>query len=93
MREGRPAPDPYVQEIFEMWASPTPKPVVLLSFFDGIGAATHIVENLRGQPRLAYAWEIDADCIKVTRHHFPWLQHRGALEHDDFQAVAQDIEA
>ena len=76
-----------------MWASPTPKPVVLLSFFDGIGTAAHIVENLCGQPRLAYAWEIDDDCIKVTRQHFPWLQHRGALEDDDFRAVAQDIEA
>ncbi|CAE7199049.1 unnamed protein product [Symbiodinium sp. CCMP2592] len=51
--------------------------IILLSFFDGIGAAPALVENLFGQPTLALAWEIDATCRRLASVRLPWLVHRG----------------
>ncbi|CAE7194092.1 abcB2 [Symbiodinium sp. CCMP2592] len=45
--------------------------IILLSFFDGIGAAPALVENLFGQPVLALAWEIDATCRRLASARLP----------------------
>ena len=52
---------------------------VLLSFFDGIGAAPAILEHTHGKPLAAFAWEIDEACIKLTKDRLPWLRHRGEV--------------
>ena len=64
---------------------------VLLSFFDGIGAAPAILEHTHGKPLAAFAWEIDEACIKLTKDRLPWLRHRGDLTSDDPAAVAAAV--
>ena len=48
-------------------------------------------EQRFGQPRLALAWEIDQDCLKVTAAKLPWLAHRGDITKDDPKKVAATI--
>ena len=65
------------------------RPVILLSFCDGIGSARLALEWLSGSPKLSMACEIDADCLKVTRHWFPAMIH--SFVNDNYQEVAQII--
>ena len=67
------------------------RPIVLLSFCDGIGSSRLAIEWLMGPPRLSLAWEIDEDCIKVTQQHFPEMIHRGCFLKDNYQQVATMI--
>ena len=60
---------------------------VLLSFFDGIGAAPAILEHTHGKPLAAFAWEIDEACVKLTKDRLPWLRHRGDLKKADLIVV------
>ncbi|CAE7595796.1 unnamed protein product [Symbiodinium sp. CCMP2592] len=65
--------------------------IILLSFFDGIGAAPALVENLFGQPTLALAWEIDATCRRLASARLPWLVHRGDVTSESPGSVAAAI--
>ena len=73
--------------------TPEPKPMGrnILTAFDGIGAGPYLIEQRFGQPRLALAWEIDQDCLKVTAAKLPWLAHRGDITKDDPKKVAATI--
>lgn len=62
--------------------------MILLSFCDGIGSARLALEWLVGPPRATIAWEVDEECIKVTKHWFPEVHHRGCFIDDDYTAVA-----
>eukprot|EP00435_Cladocopium_sp_Y103_P013637 s2457_g3.t1 len=68
-----------------------PEKVILLSCFDGIGSAAHIVQELTQGISLHVAWETDPECIAVTNRHFPETQHRGDFMSDDPKSVAKLI--
>ena len=36
---------------------------------------------------MTLAWEVDEECIKVTRERFPYIQHRKCFLKEDYQAV------
>ena len=65
--------------------------VIALSFFDGIGTAVIALENLCGRPALAMAWEIDPDCLEVTKTRFPYMVHRGGFIQDSPMSEAEII--
>ena len=62
---------------------------IALSFFNGIGTAFIALENLCGRPALAMAWEIDPDCLEVTKTRFPYMVHRGDFIQDSPMSVAE----
>lgn len=62
-----------------------------MSFFDGIGTAPWIVQQLVGTPRLAFAWEVDADCVAVSKVRTPFVRHRGDALKDDYTELAELI--
>eukprot|EP00438_Fugacium_kawagutii_P009054 Skav200346 [mRNA] locus=scaffold2819:33214:33951:- [translate_table: standard] len=62
--------------------------IIVLSFFDGIGAGPLAVHLLAGTPRLVITWETDPECIKVTSTRFPHVHHRGDALRDDYTKVA-----
>ena len=68
-----------------------PKKLILLSFFDGIGTSPFIIQAMVGTPRLALAWEIDEDCLKVSQVQAPFLVQRGDILTEHMQSVAQCI--
>ena len=36
---------------------------------------------------MTLAWEVDEECIKVTRERSPYIQHRKCFLKEDYQAV------
>ena len=65
--------------------------IILLSFFDGLGAAPLALQQLVGPPRLHLSWETDDACNEVLRQHFPNMEARGDFLLDDPQKIAQKI--
>ncbi|CAE7879635.1 unnamed protein product, partial [Symbiodinium necroappetens] len=65
---------------------------IVLSLFDGIGAAPAILEDLYGEPVAAFSWEVDRLCVKLASARLPWMTNRGDLTADSAQAVAAAIE-
>ena len=65
---------------------------IVLSMFDGIGAAPAILEDLYGEPVAAFLWETDRLCVKLASARLPWMKNRGDLTADSAQAVAAAIE-
>ncbi|CAE7781782.1 unnamed protein product, partial [Symbiodinium necroappetens] len=65
---------------------------IVLSLFDGIGAAPAILEDLYGEPVAAFSWEVDRLCVKLASARLPWMTHRGDFTADSAQAVAAAIE-
>ncbi|CAE7195818.1 eIF3-S7 [Symbiodinium natans] len=61
--------------------------IIILSAFDGVGAAPWLVSKEFGEPLLAMAWETDPVCVDLSTKHMPWLQHRGDII-KDFSRVA-----
>ena len=59
--------------------------IILLSAFDGVGAACYIIEELFGRPRLALAWEIDKACCRVLETRLPWVVRRGDITKETVQ--------
>eukprot|EP00438_Fugacium_kawagutii_P003272 Skav211047 [mRNA] locus=scaffold1351:69:4364:- [translate_table: standard] len=85
-------PDPALAQLVNSFVSRIkPEDLILLSFFDGMGAAPLAVQLLVGTPLLAMAWETDPECIKVTTARLPHLQHRGDVLREDFSSVVRDI--
>ena len=68
-----------------------PAKVILLSFFDGIGAAPFVLSQMIGRPRMAFSWEVDDECLKVSITRVPWVMQRGDVLDDDMAAVARLI--
>ena len=64
------------------------KKIIVLSLFDGIGAAPALMENMFGQPMLAMAWETHEACRKLAKAGLPWLQRRGDVTDEQPGAVA-----
>ncbi|CAE7869448.1 unnamed protein product, partial [Symbiodinium necroappetens] len=65
-----------------------PRDIILLSAFDGIGAAPYIVDRDFGRPRLAVSWEVDRACKALVQQAMPWVEHRGDLTRDSPKDVA-----
>ena len=65
--------------------------VILLSFFDGIATAAHVLRELQVDVPLFMAWETDPDCHQVAATHFPDIWARGDIERDDLRDVYQEI--
>ncbi|CAE7923243.1 unnamed protein product [Symbiodinium sp. KB8] len=65
---------------------------IVLSLFDGIGAAPALLEDLYGEPIAAFSWEVDRLCVKLASARLPWMTNRGDLTADSAQAVAAAIE-
>ena len=64
---------------------------IVLSLFDGVGAAVAILENLFGTPTAAMAWETDRTCRRLTSHRLPWLQQRGDFGSETVEKVTAEI--
>ena len=64
---------------------------IVLSLFDGVGAAVAILENLFGTPTAAMAWETDRTCRRLTSHRLPWLQQRGDFGNETVEKVTAEI--
>ena len=64
---------------------------IVLSLFDGVGAAVAILENLFGTPTAAMAWETDRTCRRLTSHRLPWLQQRGDFGNETVEKVVAEI--
>ncbi|CAE7897502.1 unnamed protein product, partial [Symbiodinium necroappetens] len=67
---------------------PRGRDIILLSAFDGIGAAPYIVDRDFGRPRLAVSWEVDRACKALVQQAMPWIEHRGDLSRDSPKNVA-----
>ena len=63
--------------------------VILLSCFEGIGAAPLALQAVVGELVLHVSWECDPECILILKKHFPHAVHRGNFLEDDATAVAQ----
>eukprot|EP00438_Fugacium_kawagutii_P014457 Skav223504 [mRNA] locus=scaffold1160:147994:152414:- [translate_table: standard] len=71
---------------------PAAKKWILLSFFDGIGAARVAMEPIlkRHDLEIHYiAWEYDQVCCNITKKHYPEVIHRG--DKDSPEKVAELI--
>jgi hypothetical protein len=66
-------------------------PVILLSLFDGIGTAAHILNNMGARTLLYLAWEIDPACISVTAKHHRNVEQRGDFLKDNSHQIAEKI--
>ena len=67
------------------------KKMVLLSFFDGVGTAPYVLEQMIGKPKLAFSWEIDPECLAIATSRVPWVMQRGDVFEDNMQSIAQTI--
>ena len=75
-----------------MQRAPDGREIILLSFFDGIGAA-YILDQHFGKLKAAFAWwEIDGACRRVVEERLPWLRQRGDLTKDSADDIAGIIE-
>jgi hypothetical protein len=71
---------------------PVGEDIIVLSAFDGVGAAPWLLDKDFGRPRLAMSWELDAACRRVADHHLPWLKQRGDLTRDSPEEVVREID-
>ena len=56
---------------------PAGEDIIVLSAFDGIGAALWLLDKDFGRPKLAISWELGAACGRVADRRLPCLQQRG----------------
>ncbi len=66
-------------------------PVVLLSFFDGIGTARLALQSIGAHIVGSFAWETDPECTELVSHHFPDTWHRGDFLADDSKLFAATL--
>ena len=74
-----------------MHRRPPGQGIIVLSAFDGVGAAPWLVSKEFGEPLLALAWETDPICADLSARHMPWLQHRGDITRDSAGDVARVV--
>ena len=67
---------------------PRGRDIILLSLFDGVGAAPYIIDRDFGRPRLAVSWEVDRACKALVQKALPWVEHRGDFARDSPRDVA-----
>ena len=67
---------------------PRGRDIILLSLFDGVGAAPYIIDRDFGRPRLAVSWEVDRACKALVQKALPWVEHRGDFTRDSPRDVA-----
>ena len=67
------------------------KPVVVLSFFDGIGTIHEVLRQLDIQPAGAYSWEVNEQCLAVLRARHPHLYHRGDINQTKANILGKEI--
>ncbi|CAE7866773.1 unnamed protein product, partial [Symbiodinium necroappetens] len=72
----------------EVTNRPRGRDIILLSLFDGVGAAPYIIDRDFGRPRLAVSWEVDRACKALVQKALPWVEHRGDFTRDSPQDVA-----
>ncbi|CAE7887796.1 unnamed protein product, partial [Symbiodinium sp. KB8] len=70
------------------WSSGSGRDIILLSLFDGAGAAPYIIDRDFGRPRLAVSWEVDRACKALVQKALPWVEHRGDFTRDSPSDVA-----
>ena len=63
----------------------------MLSLFDGIGTAILALVTLGYSIYKCFTWEIDEDCNRLTRHHFPQAEQRGNFLEEDPRNIADWI--
>ena len=66
--------------------------IILLSAFDGVGAAPFIVDENFGRPRLAIACKIDKACVRVLKERLPWVCNRGDITAESAKEVAKLVQ-
>ena len=44
-----------------------------------------------GTPKLSISWEIDEECVNVTKERFPDMFHRGCFVNDNYEEVVEHI--
>ena len=64
--------------------------IVHLSFFDGIGAASHAPQQLGVSPVLTLSWETDPEYIHVLNEHFG-PKHMGHIQSFDIHSLVDII--
>ena len=64
-------------------------PVILLSWFDGIGTAAYALHTLGARVVHHVAWEVDRECRAFLGHHWPQAQLRGSFYDDAFELVVK----
>lgn len=86
-------PDQAIADLLQTFVSRYPaKKIILLSFFDGIGAAPLALHVLAGEPLLVLAWDTDTACQQITSTRLPYIQHRGDALTDNYREVAAIIQ-
>ena len=66
-------------------------PVILLSWFDGIGTAAHVLHTLGARVVHHVAWEVDQECLALLGHHWPHAQLRGSFYDGAFELIAKQV--
>ena len=69
----------------------TATPVILLSWFDGIGTAAHALHTLGARVVHHVAWEVDQECLAFLGFHWPHAQLRGSFYDDAFELIAKQV--
>ena len=85
-------PDPASKRPKLAHRKPAGDEVIVLSVFDGVGAAPWLVWDLVGRPAAMFAWETDRAATAVAKAQIPGLSCRGDLNDDDPAKVADVIE-
>eukprot|EP00438_Fugacium_kawagutii_P013219 Skav207295 [mRNA] locus=scaffold1463:95266:97118:- [translate_table: standard] len=65
------------------------KDIILLSCFHGIGTAAWVLKELYGPLALFVAWEIDPECLLVTKHHHPEVHARGDFNTENIDELVK----
>ena len=61
---------------------------IILSLFDGIGSVFLALQKMGIKIFRAWAWEADTECIKVCKHHFPFVNHVGDFKNTTAAEIA-----
>ena len=66
-------------------------PVILLSWFDGIGTAAHALHTLGARVVHHVAWEVDRECRALLGRHWPQADLRSSFYDDEFEVVVRHV--
>ncbi len=71
---------PRIQQLLQSLT--TNRPILHISFFDGIGAASQALRFLGANVRFTMSWEIDKNCQVILHHHHQPIQHGDIMSFD-----------
>ena len=66
-------------------------PIILLSWFDGIGTAAHALHTLGARVVHHVTWEIDCERRAFLAHNWPHANLRGSFYGDAFEVVLNQV--